>query len=113
MRVSRRVAFVVVLAIGWSTPGKADSEPSAVEHFDQVIAPLLASRCLNCHSGADPKGKLDLTSFERVKTGGDSGAALVPGDVESSLLWQKVRDDEMPPEHPLSAPERQILRNWI
>ena len=28
--------------------------------FDAKVAPILARRCLDCHSGSDPKGKLDL-----------------------------------------------------
>src|SRR5277367_5792569 len=29
--------------------------------FDGQVAPLLVRRCLDCHSGPDPKGKLDLS----------------------------------------------------
>ncbi len=72
-------------------------------HFDQKIAPLLASQCLECHSGARPKGKLDLSQRLFAMKGGRKGKAIVKGDPEKSLLWHRIRDDEMPPKHPLSC----------
>ena len=67
------------------------------ETFDRTIAPLLARRCLDCHSGAAPKGGLNLTARKNLLTGGDSGPPIVPGKPDNSLLWQRVRDNEMPP----------------
>src|SRR5262245_27462084 len=58
-------------------------ENPASNTFDSQIAPLLSDRCLDCHSGREPKGKLDLSSRTSAFAGGESGAALVPGDVES------------------------------
>ena len=33
-------------------------------NFDTEIAPLLASRCLGCHAGAEPKAGLDLSGHQ-------------------------------------------------
>ena len=41
--------------------------------FDTVIAPLIASRCLDCHSGAEPKGGLNLGQQKLALAGGESG----------------------------------------
>ena len=78
------------------------------------IAALLARNCLECHSGAEPKGGLDLTRRERALAGGESGAALKPGD-ESSLLLRRIDAGEMPPEGrpPLTSEQRAELRTWI
>ncbi len=38
---------------------------------------------------------------------------LIPGDPEASELWQRIDSDEMPPKKPLSAAEKEILRDWI
>ena len=83
------------------------------QHFDTKIAPLLAARCLECHSGAEPKGKLDLSNQERVFAGGESGKAIVAAKLEESLLWQRVEADEMPPKHPLPESEKTLLREWL
>jgi hypothetical protein len=82
--------------------------------FDRQVAPLLAGRCLDCHSGAGPKGGLDLLSTKGLAKGGDSGEAIVvSGKPDASLLWQRIESDEMPPKHPLPAGEKAILKAWI
>ena len=68
---------------------------------------------MECHAGLEPKGELSLVSVELARKGGESGPAWVPGDAEQSLLWQRVRADEMPPKHPLTAAEKELLRRWI
>src|SRR5690348_5583111 len=78
--------------------------------FDSQIAPIFASRCLECHSGAEPKGKLDLSQSKSLIVGGESGAVFVAGNPEGSLLWQRIDADEMPPKHPLPASERAIVK---
>jgi hypothetical protein len=85
----------------------------SAEPFDQTLAPLLAKRCLGCHNPSDANGGLDLTSSASTAKGGDSGAALTPGKPDESPLWQRIAADEMPPEHPLPADERELIRAWI
>ena len=82
-------------------------------HFDETVAPLLARRCLECHNNSDRKGGLDLSHSETTQQGGDTGKVIVPGKPDESLLWQYVKDDEMPPENPLAADEKVILKEWI
>ena len=45
--------------------------------------------------------------------GGESGAVIVPGQPDDSLLIEYVESHEMPPGRPLSAAEITILRRWI
>jgi hypothetical protein len=86
--------------------------PEAVS-FEKSVAPLLLAKCIGCHSGSDAKGGLDLTIQERLRTGGESGPALVPGKLDQSPLWTRVSSDEMPPKHPLSASEKSIIKGWV
>lgn len=81
--------------------------------FEQAVAPILVSHCLECHQGAEPEGGLDLRSLETVLKGGDSGEAVLRGDAMSSLLWQRVQSDEMPPKHPLKETEKAVLKQWL
>ena len=81
--------------------------------FDRTVAPLLARRCLDCHSGAEPKGKLDLSRRSSALAGGASGKVIVPGKPEESLLWERVSSDEMPPKSPLAEGEKAVLRKWL
>lgn len=81
--------------------------------FENDIAPLLAGKCLECHSGNVPEGGLDLSSKAGLTKGGETGSVILVGQPGASLLWQRVADDEMPPKHPLTAAEKQLLRSWI
>ena len=75
--------------------------------FDRDIAPLLARRCLDCHSGTKPEGKLDLSrKASALKT-------LAPGKKGASRFWKRILADEMPPNKPLPDAEKELIRSWI
>ncbi len=107
----KRGVLLCLLAVSAAQP--AATTLAAPVDFDKDVAPLLAARCLECHNATDKKGKLDLTSSRATMLGGESGAVIVPGDVEKSLLWENVRDDEMPPKKPLTAAEKAMVKAWI
>lgn len=119
----RLVAAVVPIAVcvgalawagrGNETDAGASDASKAAEHFDKHVAPLLASRCLECHNPNEFKGKLDLSAKGAAMRGGENGAVIAPGDPDESLLWQYVEADEMPPKKPLADAEKEILRKWI
>ena len=81
--------------------------------FDRQIAPLFSSHCLECHSDKEPDGELNLLTKGSAFKGGESGLAISAKSLEKSLLWQRVASDEMPPEHPLPAKEKELLKKWI
>ena len=83
------------------------------QDFDHHIAPLIAQRCLTCHSGNEPKGKLDLSSRTTAMAGGESGIAIKPGSPGESLFWENIDSDQMPPKKPLSAAEKARFKTWI
>ncbi|MBC7816045.1 MAG: DUF1549 domain-containing protein, partial [Planctomycetaceae bacterium] len=80
---------------------------AAPPDFDKQVAPLLARRCLDCHSGAEAKGKLDLSRKA------SAAEQVIPSKSAESELWKRVSADEMPPKKPLAADEKAILKNWI
>ena len=97
-----RLVALVLLSLALAGPASA-----AAPDFDREVAPLLARRCLDCHSGPKPRGRLDLSRHRSARK------ALAPGPLADSLLWQRVRDDEMPPKKHLPASEKAILRAWV
>ena len=99
-----RTAALALLAL--LTPTVARAAPD----FDKDVVPVLAARCLDCHSGADPKGDLDLTRAGAVL--GPKGA-VVAGKPDASTLWTRVVADEMPPKKPLTPEEKAVLKKWI
>jgi len=116
-RLLRR-AHVSVFAVGLSLTAACLGDATAADgaaaiDFTRDVAPLLVRRCLECHSGESPEAALSLTDEASLRRGGESGAALEPGDSQASLLWQRVAEDEMPPKHPLPDAEKRILAAWI
>ena len=97
---------------------RADKTTVAIEFFEEHIRPLLIKRCYGCHSHRDGQneGNLFLDSRRGWAEGGDNGAAIIPGDVENSLLIKAVRysgDLQMPPDAPLAKEEIARLEQWV
>jgi len=96
------------------TSTKNFAQPKQAQgEFDRTVVPLLIRRCLECHSGSECKGELNLSTRVAAYKGGESGPAIIPGNVDQSLLWERIAADEMPPENPLSAKEKAIVKRWI
>jgi hypothetical protein len=90
-----------------------------VAFFESRIRPLLIARCYECHSATakELQGGLLVDSSPGLRTGGTLGPAVIPGDVDQSLLVQVVRyqnpDLQMPPTGRLSATEIADLEEWV
>ncbi|MES2791069.1 MAG: PSD1 and planctomycete cytochrome C domain-containing protein [Planctomycetota bacterium] len=83
--------------------------------YEKHVRPILKAHCFYCHGeGGELEGKLDLRLRRLIAKGGDSGEAIVPGKPEDSLLLQRIKDKEMPPNKKL-VPEKEvaILERWI
>ena len=106
----RSTIFLILLALTAGLPTAAGNESP---EFDTAIAPILASHCLDCHSGPEPKGGLDLSHSASAKAGGESGPGLAPGKLDESHVWLRVEAGEMPPKKPLPERERKLLQAWI
>ena len=86
--------------------------------FETRIRPVLAGVCSQCHGSKVASGKLRLDSREAILQGGEHGPAVIPGDVEGSLLIRAIRWDEnepiqMPPKKPLADEVVADLTAWI
>lgn len=84
-----------------------------VPQWNRDIAPILKRHCVKCHGPAKQEATLNLSSPAAVLRGGKDGAVVVAHDLKASLLWKQVSAGEMPPETPLPAKDREVLRQWI
>jgi hypothetical protein len=105
------------LLLPFSERAAADP-PGDVEFFEKKIRPLLVDNCYKCHSSVQKKkGNLLLDSRAGMLKGGDTGPALVPGNVEASLLIKAIRSDDpdmkMPRGGKLSEQQIADLVAWI
>ena len=83
--------------------------------FEKDIFPLLATHCHDCHGKDTREAGLDLRTARAMVFGGESGSALMPGELAQSYLWTMIESGEMPPQgaEPLSQRSRSLLRRWI
>jgi mono/diheme cytochrome c family protein len=100
--------------------GLLASLPPKVVLWTDAVHPILMDKCGKCHGGAAPKAALDVSSIEKLKTGGWSGPAIVPGKPSESLALQRSKlpetdDDRMPPpgEVPIKQGEIDLVEAWV
>lgn len=94
-----------------------EPSPEAIAFFETKIRPVLVESCYRCHSAdADQiRGGLAVDTQDALHLGGDSGPAIVPGDLDESLLWDAINyySYEMPPNRPLPEEVIADFKTWI
>ena len=93
------------------------AETKAAANVSSDALALLESHCVKCHGGEKTKGGLDLVTREALLRGGESGAALVPGKPDESLLVQMMRHEKDPgmPHKERKLPDAVIaqIAEWV
>ncbi|MBL8212264.1 MAG: DUF1553 domain-containing protein [Bryobacterales bacterium] len=64
--------------------------------YQQHIRPVLQAQCLVCHNPTTHQAGLDLSTRDRMLRGGERGPAIVPGDVNESLLYAYITHKKQP-----------------
>ncbi len=122
--VGSALTLLATFALRAAPPGTgAPAQPAPVQapaavDFVRDVQPLLERHCYECHGTKKARGRLRLHSPDHITKGGQTGAAIVPGDTEQSLLMRRVLgldgEDRMPLDaDPLSDAELATLRGWI
>ena len=98
--------------------GAAELSAENLAFFEKRIRPLLIKHCYECHSteSKEVQGELLVDSRAALRKGGSTGPAIVPGDLDQSLLIKAVRhsdDLQMPPEKKLAKDEIADLEKWV
>lgn len=95
-------------------------ELDSADVFLDLISPMLDSKCTSCHNDGKKKGKLRLTTYNEIMSGGEGGDVVVPGDASNSELFKRItlpkdHDDFMPSEgkRPLTDNEVKLIEWWI
>ena len=85
--------------------------------FKNDVAPMLVNICLGCHSGNNPRGGYNITTFEQLLTDGESGNTIVPGKPDESYIVDLVlRQDpiKMPAgQAQIKRSQAVALETWI
>ena len=99
--------------------GQLHAQSDGAEFFEKKIRPVLADNCYSCHASSmkSPKGGLVLDTKAGTLKGGVSGASIVPGNPQQSLLLRAIRQIDlnlkMPPGDKLSDPVIADFEKWI
>ena len=71
--------------------------PQQIDFFEKRSRPVLVEHCYKCHSAKakQPKGGLLLDTRTGIRRGGESGAAVVPDDLDESLILDALRHESL------------------
>ena len=110
------VVFIAMGLICGSVVG-AELDAQQLTFFETKIRPVLVEHCYRCHSAQAEKvrGGLLLDTRAGIRKGGESGPAVVPKDIDASLLVSALRHEsfEMPPDRKLSDEVIGNVEAWI
>jgi cytochrome c553 len=91
--------------------------PEHAEFFEAKVRPVLVEHCQECHGRKKSMAGLRLDTAKGFAKGSDSGAVVVPGDPDKSLLIKAVRwadkDMRMPPKTKMPQPAIEVLTEWV
>ncbi|MEM7700264.1 MAG: c-type cytochrome domain-containing protein, partial [Verrucomicrobiota bacterium] len=123
MSIRSRFVFVWCFLVCGSTRlfavESSDGLPEVVS-YHQHVRPVFQAKCQGCHQPAKRKGDYVMTDVAALIAGGESGAAIVPGQTAASYLLELVvtqqgeERPEMPPKDaPLTDYEVSLVNRWI
>ena len=97
------------------TAEPTEEAPSEAPSFSEDVLPIFDDQCSLCHGGL---GGWDASSYEAVMTTGNNAPVVIPGDLEGSLLAQKIQGTQivgavMPPAGLMSEEDIQLILDWI
>jgi hypothetical protein len=88
--------------------------------YQDVIKPILETKCYSCHGANKQKGKLRMDDTLALMKGGKDGEIIEPGNAASSELIRRLllpvdHEDHMPPKEKPQPTESQValLHWWI
>ena len=98
-----------------ATNGPVHAASPAADFFETRVRPIFANNCYACHTSS-ASGGLRVDSLQALLKGGGSGAAIVPGNPDKSLLITAVRQTgalKMPMGGHLKPEDIKVLEDWV
>jgi hypothetical protein len=104
------IELPVIVKIGKKKP--STSAGGGVS-FVKQIAPLLVTKCGNCHVN-NARGEFSMVNFAALMKGSSAGVVVFPGDASGSRIVEMIESGDMPRGGgKLSAAEFKTLQDWI
>lgn len=109
-------SLALSLGLPLTPPCQARAEETKVTYMDHVRA-VFREHCFSCHNQNKKQNDLALDTYESVMAGGAAGAAIEPGDPDSSYLWSLVTHQGSPAMPPnsdkLPDAKLEVIKQWI
>ncbi len=81
--------------------------------FTKDIAPILVSKCGNCHIRRS-SGELSMATFESIQKGSRGVPLITPGNASASRMIEVIEDGSMPQGNNKVSPEElTTLKKWL
>ncbi len=117
MKLVELLSVFIVLGCFTVETRANDGQPSPeqLQFFESKVRPVFVEYCHKCHAGDKLKGDLRVDSREALLEGGESGAAIVPGKPDASLLIEAInyKGHEMPPDRRLPEAKIADITAWV
>ncbi|MCW3093747.1 MAG: hypothetical protein JWP81_4816 [Ferruginibacter sp.] len=88
--------------------------------YDEVVKPILQTKCFSCHNATKQKGGLRMDEINSLMKGGKDGKVVEPGNADASEMIKRLllpvdNDKHMPPKEKPQPSESQValLHWWI
>ena len=88
--------------------------------YEEIIRPIIKTKCVSCHRSSKSKGELILTDSIGILKGGKNGPIIVHRSIGESVLTQRINlpleeEEHMPPKgkKQLTVDEVSLLEWWI
>ena len=112
---------LLALPLALSFESASNEAPRAVD-FLADVRPVLQDNCTFCHgeNARSREADLRLDTAQGLYGEREGSFVIVPGDKESSMLWQRIASEDdserMPPAHAglsLDEGDKELLGRWI
>ena len=101
VRTQRSLILLIAIAFalfcteasrGQDTDARSAPSVEQVKFFESKIRPVLIQECYGCHSSktSNAKGGPRLDNEQLTPLGGSSGPAVVPGDLDASVIYSAI-----------------------
>ena len=98
---------------------KKENSPDSIYVFEDLIYPVFEEKCIACHNKKQEYGGLNMSKYQNIIKGGNSGLGIQKGNPYKSLIYKRVSMSQneanfMPPAGtPLSFDQVAVLKWWI
>lgn len=117
------IPALLAVNLAWTVDSfGADASEQSVEQrkeidFTSDVRPILSDKCFFCH-GPDPEERFAELRLDLPPDLQDRDPAIIAGDKEESIVWQRIndREDPMPPiesHKNMTQAEIEIIGQWI